>query len=276
MRQLLFKLTITFIALFLCSCDRKVCPAYQSAFLIGEGDAEEYFSYFSPYDSLPKDSGIFRGRKKTKNGLVGKKFWPTAWTALSRSEYENRYNFPKVISTKNYVPDTTGMLSEEELLAKEEKTIKKKKPRRKDRKEAEKEEETKSTADTGIIGEGSIEEDLSGNTNTVTPTNPVVDESTGEVIPQPTADSLAKDTTEIVLKFTDQLIYELMFGDPTEKIASDSTSTDENEEAEKKGLFGRKRKKKKKKDRKKNSIVNSTDNKKNNDEATKEEDGSNN
>ena len=236
MRQLLYQLTIILIALYVCSsCDRKVCPAYQSAFLIGEGDAEEYFSYFSSYDSLPKDAGIFRGQKKTKNGLVRKKFWPSVWTALSRSEYENRYNFPKAISTKNYVPDTTGMGTEEDALAKEDTKGNNKKERKKDRKTT--------TESTGIMDEGSVADDFSEDTNTI---SPIVDESTGKIV----SDSLASDTTEVTLKFTDQLIYELRFGDPTAKIESDSTSTDEEEEdGGKKGLFG---KKKQKKDKKKN------------------------
>ncbi len=266
MRRLLLSILFSLFICSLVSCHRKVCPAYQSAFLIGEGDAEEYFSYFSSFDSLPKDSGIFQGRSKTKNGLVRRKTGPALWTLFSRSEFENRYNFPKAISTKNYCPDTTGMASEEdieELIAMEE-GGKRKRKRKKDRKE-----ETTSVTETGIMGEGSVEDDLADDTNMVTPT---VDESTGEALP----DSLAQDSTEVILKFSDQLIYESLFGDPNEKAAADSTATEEDAEEEKpkKGLFGGLFGGKKKKDRKKNSIVAPAEEKKTNDNANKDEDDS--
>lgn len=264
MRHLLYYLIIFSLILGLSGCNRKVCPAYQSNFLMGEGDAELYFSYFSPFDSLPKNSGIFRNTKKNKNGLVKKKVMPTLWAMLSRSDYENRYNFPKIIGTKNYVPDTTGMAVPDDASATdEEKPGKRKKNRRKQRKKEKQKEQPPLIAEGGMMDEGSVAEDLSQNTNTVSvPT----DEQKTEKI---AADSLntAQDSAEIDLKFADQILYELRFGDPNEtpdslksektkeetdkektetEVSQKDEETDENSEATKKkrGLFGRKRKKK--------------------------------
>ncbi len=261
MYRLLLQLTIAvFLLLLLSACHRKTCPAYQSTFLLGKGDAEEFFSYFSALDSLPKDSGLFRSRGKTKNGLVRRKGAPNVWAFLGGKSYEPRHTFPKVISTKNYVLDTAGMVppSSAEALAGEDliASTKKDKPQ----KERRKKEPTPALSedDGGLMGEGRVADDFEDGMNVPTPTRkpvPIADESTGKIIAV-AADSVAKDSVEVVLKFSDQVTYEALFGDPAEQLAEEKKQRKEMLEQihQERMANGGKKIKKKKKDRKKNEL----------------------
>ncbi len=57
----------------LTNCSKRICPAYQSAFLIYPGQAEDFFSYFNEIDSLPKNNGLFQSYDKTWYGLAKSK-----------------------------------------------------------------------------------------------------------------------------------------------------------------------------------------------------------
>lgn len=122
------------------SCKRYVCPAYSGTFLLGEGHAEQYFSYFyvdtttgekignkgdccpTKGDSIPKTFGIWKSHPRRWYGIIKEKrpyhrlWWKLRYghdaQFVHREKLRQNINiiYPKEVLAEITWPDTAAFL----------------------------------------------------------------------------------------------------------------------------------------------------------------------
>ncbi|PWJ42520.1 hypothetical protein [Sediminitomix flava] len=103
-RTFILNLIFLLTSIGICGCTQYVCPAYQSAFLATQEDADYFFSYYQD-DSILFQNDLMASRDKSWNGLVQARPYAIGLPPVRPSRNQN---YPKVILQKKLriIPDT--------------------------------------------------------------------------------------------------------------------------------------------------------------------------